>query len=295
MSNEENNNTQEEVVLTAEQQNEQHEQAMIDKVDANDAKTDDSLKTDQEKMLAGKYKSVEELEKAYEHLQTKLSTQENEETTEEPAEYEEAGKEEAEAIATEAGIDYQGLEAEYQDTGELSADTYNMLAEAGIPEEMVNAYIAGQEALTQTTVQKMYDIAGGENEYQDMISWATDSLSENEVEAFNSSLMNESTAEFAIQGLTARFNADKGPNLVRGSQSISRTGGFNSKAEMMRDMANPQYQQDPAFRAEVQRRVAVSDFQFMGNLLGRRVPPPLCLYTNSQKIPTPLSNHILLP
>jgi len=234
---------------------------MIDKVDANNTKTSDELKTDQEKMLAGKYNSVEELEKAYEHLQSKLGNQ-NEENTEEPADNEEvAGKEEAEAIAEEAGIDYQALEGEYQENGQLSQETYDALAEAGIPNAMVDAYISGQEALMQTTVNKMYDIVGGESEYQSMIEWARDNLGENEIEAFNSSLVNESTSEFAIQGLAARYNAEKGPSLVRGGQNVSRTGGYVSKAEMMTDMANPQYQRDPAYRAEVQRRVAISNFE----------------------------------
>ena len=262
MSNqEENNNTQEEVILTEAEQQAQHEQAMIDKVDANEAKTTDSMKTDEEKMLAGKYKSVEELEKAYEHLQSKLGTAEEEGTEESDEEEEESSdREAAEAVTTEAGIDYAALEGEYQDNGGLSEETYNALAEAGIPAEMVNAYIAGQEALTQTTVGKMYDIVGGEAEYQDMIAWAQDNLNESEVDAFNSSLVSESTSAFAIQGLAARYNAEKGPNLVRGSQTASRSGGFNSKAEMMRDMSNPQYHQDPAFRAEVQRKVALSNF-----------------------------------
>jgi len=113
----------------------------------------------------------------------------------------------------------------------------------------------------QTTVNKMYDIVGGESEYQSMIEWARDNLGENEIEAFNSSLVNESTSEFAIQGLAARYNAEKGPNLVKGGQNVSRTGGYVSKAEMMTDMANPQYQRDPAYRAEVQRRVAISNFE----------------------------------
>ena len=270
MSNEENNQGQEEVVLTESEQQAQHDQAMIDKVDANDAKTEGELQTDQERMLAGKYKTVEDLEKAYEHLQSKMGQSEDE--TEE--EYEDTSREDAQSVAADAGIDYVALEGEYQQLGELSTETYEALAEAGIPEAMVDAYIAGQEALTQTTVQNMYDVAGGEAEYASMIEWARDTLPESDIEAFNNSLINEDTSRFAIQGLTARYNAEKGPNLVRGSQSVGRTGGYASKAEMMNDMSNHKYQQDPAYRAEVQRRVALSDFQFMGNPLGRRVPPP---------------------
>lgn len=260
MSTEEINESQsEEVVLTESEQQAQHDQAMIDKVDANDAKTEGELQTDQEKMLAGKYKTVEELEKAYEHLQSKLGSPEEEEATEEVAEAD-TGKEEAESIATEAGIDYSALEGEYQENGALSEETYEALAEAGIPANMVDAYIAGQEAISQSTIQNMYEIVGGEQEYTEMIDWARDTLAESEVEAFNSSLINESTSAFAIQGLAARFKAEKGPNLLRGSESTTRTGGYASKAEMMNEMANQQYQRDPAYRAEVQRRVALSDF-----------------------------------
>ena len=260
MSTEEINESQsEEVVLTESEQQAQHDQAMIDKVDANDAKTEGELQTDQEKMLAGKYKTVEELEKAYEHLQSKLGSPEEEEVSEEDTETE-TGKEEAESIATEAGIDYSALEGEYQENGALSEETYEALAEAGIPANMVDAYIAGQEAISQSTIQNMYEIVGGEQEYTEMIDWARDTLAESEVEAFNSSLINESTSAFAIQGLAARFKAEKGPNLLRGSESTTRTGGYASKAEMMNEMANSQYQRDPAYRAEVQRRVALSDF-----------------------------------
>ena len=260
MSTEESNESQsEEVVLTESEQQAQHDQAMIDKVDANDAKTEGALQTDQEKMLAGKYKTVEELEKAYEHLQSKLGSPEEEEVSEEDTEAE-PGKEEAESIATEAGIDYSALEGEYQENGALSEETYEALAEAGIPANMVDAYIAGQEAISQSTIQNMYQIVGGEQEYTEMIDWAKDNLAESEVEAFNSSLINESTSAFAIQGLAARFKAEKGPNLLRGSESTTRTGGYASKAEMMNEMANSQYQRDPAYRAEVQRRVALSDF-----------------------------------
>jgi len=125
---------------------------------------------------------------------------------------------------------------------------------------MVNAYIAGQEAITQNTVSTMHKIAGGEQGYSDMLSWAEDSLSEGEIEAFNDSLTNANTSTFAINGLYARYSAEKGPSLVKGNTTNTPSGGFGSKQEMMTEMASPQYKRDPAFRAEVQRRVAVSNF-----------------------------------
>lgn len=239
-----------------------HDQAMVDKVDQHQEGVEDSLKTDEERMLAGKYKSVEDLEKAYEHLQSKLGKQD--EDPAEPTETQETvdtpKEEEAKQIATDNGIDYDALQVEYQDSGELSGDTYKALEASGIPKTMVDAYIAGQEALTQSTITQMYEVAGGETEYNAMLQWAEESLSESEVNAFNSALTDEAQTKFAIQGLHARYNAEKGPNLIRGQANPAVSGGFASKQEMMAEMSNPQYKRDPAFRAVVQRRVALSKF-----------------------------------
>jgi len=242
----------------------EHEQAMIDKVDQHEAEVTESMQTDQERMLAGKYKSVEELEKAYEHLQTKLGQPAEEEAVAETetadTQAEDTSKANAEEVTANAGIDYGALESEYQETGQLSPDTYKQLEDAGIPQNMVDAYIAGQEALAGQTLNKMYSLAGGESEYNEMVTWAQDNLTESEIQAFNASLANEAQSEFAIKGLYAQYQSAKGPNLVKGEVSNTSTRGFASKQEMMAEMANPKYKKDPAFRAEVQRRVALSKF-----------------------------------
>jgi len=241
----------------------EHDQAMIDKVEQHETEVTESMQTDQERMLAGKYKTVEELEKAYEHLQTKLGQPAEETATETEAEApqeEDTTKADAEEVTAQAGIDYTALESEYQETGQLSPDTYKQLEDAGIPQNMVDAYIAGQEALAGQTLNKMYSLAGGESEYNEMVTWAQDNLTESEIQAFNASLANEAQSEFAIKGLYAQYQSAKGPNLVKGEVSNTSTRGFASKQEMMAEMANPKYKKDPAFRAEVQRRVALSKF-----------------------------------
>jgi len=241
----------------------EHDQAMIDKVEQHETEVTESMQTDQERMLAGKYKTVEELEKAYEHLQTKLGQPAEETATETEAEApqeEDTTKADAEEVTAQAGIDYTALESEYQETGQLSPDTYKQLEDAGIPQNMVDAYIAGQEALAGQTLNKMYSLAGGESEYNEMVTWAQDNLTESEIQAFNASLANEAQSEFAIKGLYAQYQSAKGPNLVKGEVSNTSTRGFASKQEMMAEMSNPKYKKDPAFRAEVQRRVALSKF-----------------------------------
>jgi hypothetical protein len=238
----------------------EHEQAMVDRVDAHEQSVDESMQSDEQRMLAGKYKSVEELEKAYEHLQSKLGQRDDaaeSEVTEEP---QAASREDAQEVTAKAGFDFQALEGEYNENGGLSAETYKSLEEAGIPQNIVDAYIAGQEALVQNTVSKMHNLVGGESEYNEMMQWAQDTLSAEDINAFNSSLTSDAATELAIRGLYSRYQGEKGPNLIRGNSNAAPTGGFQSKQEMMAEMANPRYRKDPAFRAEVQRRVALSKF-----------------------------------
>ena len=255
-----------------------HEQAMVDKVDANEKATQESMKPDaeiepsveessEETLYAGKYKSIEEMEKAYKELESKLGA--NNDNADEPQNKEpetEQGNEvtnsqdEAKEVLQEKGLDYSSLETEFNENGSLSEDTYQSLSDKGIPKEMVDAYIAGQQAIAEQTAAKLMSAAGGEQGYNEMISWASENLSETEISAFNSSLSNDAQAEFAIQGLYARFKSQQAPQLVKGQANASSTAGYASKAEMSADMSNPRYRTDAAFRANVARKIAKSNF-----------------------------------
>jgi len=246
-----------------------HEEAMIAKAEGAEAK---SLEKDldqfgnepQEELLAGKYKTPEELEKAYKELEAKLgNSKETEETkdTEESTEPEDVPqtKEEAEAKVEEAGLDFSKLNDEYAQAGELSEDTYKALEAKGIDKKTVDAYIAGQEALAQQEVAKLHQSVGGEEEFTSMIEWAADNLSDADKAKFNKAVENPDVAEFAIQGLYAKYRADAGPNFVTGS-TTSSTSGYQSQREMMKDMASPQYRTDPAYRKAVEQKIARSKF-----------------------------------
>jgi hypothetical protein len=242
----------------------EYDQQMADKVDQQQEDLGNIGQTDEEVMLAGKYKSVEELEKAYENLQSKLGEQKesDEESNEEVTESQDGDSKESEAkeVAEGAGIDYSELEGEYQESGGLSDATYDMLQDKGIPKQMVDAYIEGQEALQTKSLGDIYETVGGEDEYKGMIAWAVDNLEQTQIEAFNNSLANKDQASFAIQGLHSLYKSGQAPNLVKGNTTRNRNGGYASKQEMMKDMASPQYKKDSAFRAEVQRRVVLSKY-----------------------------------
>jgi hypothetical protein len=108
----------------------------------------------------------------------------------------------------------------------------------------------------------MMSLAGGEEQFNDMLAWANENLTPGEQKAYNDAVLSEGSAEFAIQGLYARYRQAAGaPNFVNTQNTPASTNGaYQSQREMMVDMANPKYHKDPAFRKMVQQKVARSKF-----------------------------------
>ena len=244
----------------------EHDQAMVDKANLSEEQTNTELRSDTENvLLAGKYKDVGELEKAYTELQSKMgqpaeTTEEvKQEETPAPTESVEEAKETVEA----KGIDFDGLYGEYGENGTLSTETYSNLEQAGLSKEVVDSYIQGQEAIQQQQVNTLQKAVGGEAEYQAMIQWAGSNLTESEQTQFNATLDNAESAEFAIQGLNARYKAAN-PTLIGGNRISGDTNtssrGYTTKSDMMDAMSSSKYKTDHTYRAEVQRKLALSTF-----------------------------------
>jgi hypothetical protein len=246
---------------------EQHNQDMLNKFDENQERVNNELKTDEEKMYAGKFNNVEDLEKSYQELQKKLGNNLNEEKSNEDGDQdvsetvkentETPSTEEAKNLTEDKGFNFDELSAEYQENGDLTEETYKKLEEAGIPKAMVDNYVQGQQAVVEKKAQDIYNTIGGEGEYQSMISWASDNLSDADKDAFNSAInVNDAVATFTIQSLYNRYKTETPGQLVNGDKNTSNQGlGYETKTEMMKDMSSQAYKKDPTFRAMVQRKV----------------------------------------
>ena len=97
-----------------------------------------------------------------------------------------------------------------------------------------------------------------------MSQWAKANLSAEELTNYNTQV-NSSNSKIrgqAIRGLHAQFSADSGEGkpLVHGGSTTSTTGGYGSRAQMIAAMQDSKYQSDPAYRAEVEAKVARSSF-----------------------------------
>jgi hypothetical protein len=250
-----------------------HVEAMVKKVDdavealqpaegpSSDTDTPDpSTETERPEWLPEKFKSPEDMAKAYKELETKLGKPEA--SDEVSTSDDKATEEQAQAAVEEAGLDFDALQKEFDANGELSEDTLKDLEKAKIPSSMVDAYIAGQKAIAEAQVAQIYNLTGGEDGYKDMATWMRQTLAPGEIEAFDASLdQSVDIAKIAIQGMYARYTADNGaePKLIGGTTTGSASASFQSRQELTAAMKDPRYAKDPAYQEDVKRRLANSN------------------------------------
>ena len=228
--------------------------------------------------FAGKYESVQDLEKGYAELQKKLGSQEEGDTPEVfKSKEEEAAPANASEIygeyigsrLDEAGVDYQGMNTKWQETGQLDDDDYTALEGAGFSKDMVEAYLDGVQyraeqdsQLAAKEVAAIKNEFGGEQVYDQMITWAAANLDKGEVDAFNSMLKtsNPHQIRIAVAGIQAAYmnNAPREPKLVGGRTAKANTTKFNSTAQVVAAMNDERYATDPAYRQEVQEKLSRS-------------------------------------
>lgn len=244
----------------------------------------DPTATEGQQLLAGKYKSVEDLEKAYQEAQRKLSQRGQAEETEEEADEADDSEEEKPQSADakeiygdfigsrleEAEIDFGAMNTRWQETGQLADEDYDQLQEAGFTRDMVDAYLSGLQykaaqdtALTVKEITSLKQEYGGEKGYSDMLEWAAENLSEEEVKGFNEIVTGNSTmaaVRMAVSGLHAKYTAKAGvePKLIGGRAPKASTDKFESTAQLVEAMKDPRYGQDPAYRRKIEEKLARS-------------------------------------
>lgn len=215
---------------------------MTDKVDLSGGLTEPAQEPTQDQKdaqdsvdvagLPSKFNSVTDLAEAYENLQAEF-TKTRQKLSEQSTEPEEG--------SDDSGS--QPTETEPEDSPTEPAD------EGSDPVELWEA---------------AKEVVGDESNYDSMARWAEDNLSPEALQAYNS-LIETGTPDqvrLAVKGLYGDFVEAGGAeptNQVHGSGSsgISATG-YESQAQMVRDMNNPLYDSDPAFRAEVQKKLAAT-------------------------------------
>ena len=228
----------------------------------------EELQEQQEQMLAGKFKDAEELEKAYIELQRKLGSNNEPEATEELRGQEEATEEvEPEEYTTAQWI--QEAAAEYNETGALSEETLEQIAEMD-PADLANAFMGmqGESAvdLSEAETNAIKEVAGGADGYAQMIEWATNSMPEEYTNSFNNLVATGDaySIQLAVAGMRAAYEQQNGyeGRMLTGDAPDSRPDTFRSQAEVIAAMSDPRYDNDPAYRQDVFNKLDRSNLQF---------------------------------
>ena len=183
----------------------------------------ESLEQGEQPLLAGKFKDTEALEQAYVELQKKLGEPRDEvQTTEDESE-----------------------PAEEEPEEQKSSDG---------------------ETLSKEQADHLMEMVGGEKAYKSMLEWAGSNFSKDEIEMYDG-IMNKgdpSAVFFAVQALQARYNDNVGSDgqTLTGRGAENTDDSFKSQAELVAAMSDPRYDRDPAYRADLMRRLENSDVSF---------------------------------
>jgi len=225
------------------------------------------LAEQEQQLLAGKYKSAEELERGYLELQKRLSSQSNEETTTEQATEEPVEEE------TEAEVDSDLFETimESYRTGEWDESIVEEVSKMD-PIDVANMFLEKQgevqqgQVATQEDIDQIQESVGGSNEYQNMIQWASQNLSEDEIAIYDTAMDRGDplTMFFAAQALNSRYQDAIGYDgeMLTGSAPRNTADAFRSQAELVAAMSDPRYDKDPAYRQDIAEKLERSNLQF---------------------------------
>ena len=244
-----------------------------------DANAEDKLrqfeKTESEnELIGGKFRTQEDLLKAYQELQTKLgSNEKTEEGEEATAEADETPTDEAaeEEEPVDETVDYMfELNKEFEEKGQLSEEAIDKLS-AMDTKDLIASYMKYQAKSSeqaraglqnQEAINAIKNSVGGDEAYGEMINWAAQNLPQEEINDYNSitNSGNPTAIKFAVESLANRYRNSEGYEapLVTGRKADSSVKPYRSQAELARDIGNPLYSTDPAFRQDVEDRLARS-------------------------------------
>ena len=235
----------------------------------------EKLAVEEEKLLAGKYKNAEELEKAYTELEKKLGSNDKPEeeeveqtTSEEDTETETSAEV---ALLNEANKEY------WDNDGKLSEETIEKFSSMS-SRDLVEAYLEvtknnpknlqgdSEADIAERDINIIQNSVGGEVAYSKLTDWAATNLDETAISAFDTAVSsgNVQMIQLAVAGLKAEYDSANGYEGRMLSGKAAQTSGdvFRSQAEVVAAMSDPRYDRDPAYRNDIYEKLDRSDIKF---------------------------------
>lgn len=255
----------------------QHVQQMVDVVDnankaaneaasGNEPTATEGATEERPTWLPEKFKSAEDLAKAYSELEAKLGgkkddpapTDDGTQTTEntDKPDGEVTNTEQAREELANRGLDLDTFSQEFAQTGKLSDASYETLEKSGLSRSVVNSFIAGQQALAERFQSEVKSIAGGDEGFSGMVEWARVNADPKEVAAYNKAIDSGDVdaAKLAVAGMYQKYlEARPSEGQLINGKSARGVGGevYESVEDYVKDASNPEYKSNPAFRNRV--------------------------------------------
>ena len=238
-------------------------------------------------LLAGKYKSPEELERAYKELESKLGQQSQQEPpTSQPERQEQSAEvyteEAAKGLYGEAAVNKlaeRGIQmAELMraaDSGQDISEHFDALSETfGVPRQVVENYVSkaagvsgSVEAqpvaseLTENDMAELKATVGGEEKFNELSKWAAQSLTKEALAEYNEVVDsgNKAAIKWALRALQGKYKAPDAvvePKLYGGGEAPGPQV-FESQQQLMdamnkrNDRGQILYEVDEAYRNKV--------------------------------------------
>lgn len=167
--------------------------------------------------------------------------------------------EEASAVLESKGFDMNTLTEEFQANGDLSPETRAKLAAQGFTEEIVNTYIAGQQALVQRTMEDIASVVGGMDKMAAVCEWARNNLPQ-ELRNSYDKIHDPAVLKVILKDIENQMNDSEGvlPQQLQGGAGERRGDYFESMAEVEDAINDPRYSKDPVYRAKVAQKLTAS-------------------------------------
>jgi len=229
----------------------------------------EDMANQQEGLLAGKYKDAQELETAYKELEKKLG-EKSEPVSEEP----ESKTEDNEEAPKDTEPNFLDQLWEEGTNNKLSKETFEKLSKMNPVDVAKLAMQQRSEAqkapqsreFTDQDVQQIHGLVGGSDNYNNMMSWANQNVPEQEINMYDAVMDtgNPQAAYFAVQALALKYQdaAGRDGQLVTGKAPKAQGDVFNSQQEMIKAMEDDRYNDDPAYREEIMRKLERSNINF---------------------------------
>lgn len=162
-------------------------------------------------------------------------------------------------------FDYSRYENELRHTGDIGEASRKELYKT-FPKNLVDNYIENLKVasayVTEQAANQAYNLVGGKQSYTDMIAWASENLSEEEIEDYNEAINsgNQRRMNAAIKGLYARksLSSTNKPKLTMGETSSGnlRSDVFLTRRDYANAISDERYNKSPQYRAEVDEKLA---------------------------------------